>query len=242
MANHNTVNCFKKPKTRGKRSASKSDDAQKRKRSNNDDEHIHAIISKTVKAAMKASFKTNSDDELNNLNEVDMYLPSQTKKRKTVVYVPQTLGTITSQSANPTTLKVLIDGGCTSPIIREQFTKQFLKTVDSKTWKTQNGTFKTKHKAIIKFKLPEFCRMKEITWSCYINNHTTTQQTDYDMIIGLDLQQELGIVVDNEKCEMRWGDHNAPMKEKGSLSDRISMQQLLYEIENEPSVIMNVSG
>ncbi|MGH7954422.1 MAG: hypothetical protein ACREOZ_00520, partial [Gloeomargaritales cyanobacterium] len=195
MQNHNTVDCFKKPKGQGNGSNNKGAQGQKRKhRGQADGEQLNAIITKSVQAAMKEyqkqSKSDSSDDELNNLNDIDSYsFPTSTtrKKRKKAVYVPQTIGTIASLAyANPTALRVLIDSGCTSTIILKKYAKQFHTVVEPKTWKTEKGTFTTTHRAKVNFKLPEFCRMKEIAWPCYVNTHSNPKQASYDMIIGLD--------------------------------------------------------
>ncbi|MGH7954671.1 MAG: hypothetical protein ACREOZ_01795, partial [Gloeomargaritales cyanobacterium] len=149
MTNHDTANCFKKPKQSGAENVARGNGKKKRSRPAENSEHLNALVSKKVSEALKASReKSDSEDELNNLNELDMYSSSSRKKQKTVVYVPQTLGTISSpQNVNPTPLRVLIDGGCTSTIVHERFTKHLPKIIDPKSWKTENGTFTTTHKA-----------------------------------------------------------------------------------------------
>ena len=53
------------------------------------------------------------------------------------------------------------------------------------------GTFKTKRKARVEFKLPEFSQNKTITWMAHVDETTDTATSQYDMIIGTDLMAEL---------------------------------------------------
>ncbi|MGH7974471.1 MAG: reverse transcriptase domain-containing protein [bacterium] len=243
MTNHSTSECFKK---RGSNSGNGRNDRYSKRNISKQEEMVNAIVSKSVRAAMKqikgsSKNDSNSDDELNNIDDINMYdrLPSHIgKKQKKAIFVPQMIGTIASQlKANPMVLRVLIDSGCTSTIMLEKYGKQFPKVVEPKSWKTEKGIFTTTHNATVKFKLPELCRMKEITWPCYVNAHADPRQANYDMIIGLDLQQELGLTVDNENLMVHWGELTAPMKEKGSLNNTVIVEQLLHTISDEPSII-----
>ena len=79
------------------------------------------------------------------------------------------------------------------------------------------GNFTTNQKALIDFKFPELSTGKNITWICHVDNKTPKEQAMYDLIIGMDLMTEIGIVVDTKTKEVRWEGHTTPLKQKGDL-------------------------
>ena len=56
--------------------------------------------------------------------------------------------------------------------------------------------FSTRQKGLVNFNLLEFSLSREIEWSCHIDKKTDPSKSPYDMIIGLDLIDELGLVID----------------------------------------------
>ena len=88
------------------------------------------------------------------------------------------------------TLKALLDSGATATLINSKFVKH-LKRHKCKTtpWLTQNGTFTTGSKAKIEFLIPELNDQRLV--SAYV--HNTPQDMSYDMIIGQDLMQQMGL-------------------------------------------------
>ena len=61
---------------------------------------------------------------------------------------------------------------------------------------TAAGNYNTTHTAKVLFTLPEFSESKILHWDFHLDPETDTQGTGYDMIIGWDLMQELGVLID----------------------------------------------
>ena len=88
------------------------------------------------------------------------------------------------------TLKALLDSGATGTIVKSKYVKHMKRHKCPATqWETQNGTFTTNSKAEIEFLIPELNAQRLI--NTYV--HDTSSEMSYDMIIGQDLMQELGI-------------------------------------------------
>ena len=98
------------------------------------------------------------------------------------------------------------------------------------------GSFTTDKVAMLHFRMPELSTSKEIKWPCHVDEHTTAENSPYDLILGLDLLTELKMVLDFEKRTLRWGDSEAEMKERGVITDTSALQ-LLYEMSQDSTVI-----
>jgi len=108
------------------------------------------------------------------------------------------------------TIKVLFDSGASETIVNNKLVINLRKKITEKPsqWTTAAGIVQTKHKAQIRFTLPEFYENTIIKH----NAHVLTSDMSYDMIIGRDLLKLLGIHLDFTNDEIRWGDANIPMK------------------------------
>ncbi len=75
----------------------------------------------------------------------------------------------------------------------------------------QGGIFQTEYCSKVQLSLPEFYYQKLIKWSVYVNDRKT--DFDYDMIIGLNLLKELGIILNFGAEMIIWHDVAVPMKD-----------------------------
>ena len=117
-------------------------------------------------------------------------------------------------------LRVLVDTGASaSVIIGEHCTKLKMKPSPITTWTTKAGTFTTTRKARLKFFLPEFHQTKEISWACHVDDTATARTSQYDMILGRDLLEALGLIINFHDHTMTWDEATIPMKDIGSLRD-----------------------
>jgi hypothetical protein len=89
----------------------------------------------------------------------------------------------------------------------------------------------------MEFRLPEFSLNQYITWSCQVDESTDTKLAQYDMIIGDDLMQELGIDLLFSKHLMVWENNEVPMKNRGLLKDT-NIAQHIYGMHVEDSPII----
>ena len=114
-------------------------------------------------------------------------------------------------------LRVLVDTGASaSVIIGEHCRKLKMKPSPTTTWTTKAGTFTTTRKARLKFILPEFNQTKEISWACHVDDNATASNSQYDMILGRDLLETLGLIINFHDHTMTWEEATIPMKDYGT--------------------------
>ena len=82
------------------------------------------------------------------------------------------------------------------------------KTQPPAIWNTAAGLLNTTKTVNIVFTLPEFYESKYLEVTPYV----FTNQTRYDMIIGRDLLQQLGMVIDFNTNTIQWNEAIVPMK------------------------------
>ena len=98
------------------------------------------------------------------------------------------------------TVKALLDSGATATLINSKFVKHLKRQKCKPTsWITQNGTFTTCSKAKIEFLIPELNDQRLVT----AHVHDTPQDMTYDMIIGQDLMQQMGIDILNSSKSIK---------------------------------------
>ena len=114
---------------------------------------------------------------------------------------------------------MLFNTGCGGTLVNHSLVKLLRKKDTSKTkWKTKVGTFETSKKVKCKFTLPEFHENKEITWNMYVDN-ASPKDCHYDMIIGQNLLEELGMDFLFSEGIMIWHNVEVPMKDPKILSE-----------------------
>ena len=77
-------------------------------------------------------------------------------------------------------------------------------------WKTKGGIFANDKKAKIQFALPKFDTQKAIEWDIHVDSTTKSSETKYDMIIGSDVMDELGLDVKFSDHAVQWGGEEGP--------------------------------
>ena len=115
-----------------------------------------------------------------------------------------------------TTVKVLLDSGASHTIVNKRCVRKLRrKRASSAEWSTAAGTFSTNSKTVLNFQLPELAPSAEITTSAYVYKG---KMHDYDIIVGRDLLNELGIDLRFSDCVISWPRMHAeiPMKPQGS--------------------------
>ena len=81
------------------------------------------------------------------------------------------------------------------------------KPVQEVKWSTQAGSFKTKRSCNIEFTLPAFHEHRKTACNAYVDE-SHQDSCNYDMIIGRDLLQSLGINWLFETAEIKWDNDN----------------------------------
>ena len=85
------------------------------------------------------------------------------------------------------------------------------------TWITKGGNFQTSKKCKTTFILNEFFKNKFIEWNVHVDS--TPSPHCYDMILGHDIMNELGITLNFKDQTMTWDDWTIHMKDPESLPD-----------------------
>jgi Retroviral aspartyl protease len=87
------------------------------------------------------------------------------------------------------TVKALLDSGASASLITEKYTKKLKKRQTPQGWSTPGGELNTNKMVKGQFTMPELQNDKIIEWNMYV----TKDLGNYDMIIGRDILQFLGI-------------------------------------------------
>ncbi len=115
---------------------------------------------------------------------------------------------------------MLVDTGASaSVVLGEHCTKLKMKSAPTTTWTTKAGTFTTTQKAQLKFILPKFSQSKTISWACcHMDDIATASNSQYNMILGRDLLETPGFIINFNGHTMTWDEATILMKEYGSIS------------------------
>ncbi len=118
-------------------------------------------------------------------------------------------------------LRCLIDSGSTGCIILNEFTDGLKKQkCNSAKWTTKGGVFSTDSECVVPFYIADFSTQKLVTWTCHVDTTDKSVSSNYDMIIGKDLLNHLGIDIKFSSGTLKWEDTEVPMREFGELRDK----------------------
>ena len=98
------------------------------------------------------------------------------------------------------------------------------------------GQFNTKRRASINFKLPEFATNKTITWLAHVDETTDPKKAMFDLIIGIDLMEALGVNISFKDNTITWDDVIIPMKERGLVAD-VEAKEIIFHTAVQSPVI-----
>jgi predicted aspartyl protease len=121
------------------------------------------------------------------------------------------------------TLKALLDTGASATILKMEHAKKLKVKVDQDTtWATAAGVISTSKTAKANFTMPELDHTMVIQWDFHLAKHLAS----YDMIIGRDLLQDLGIKMDFDDMTVNYQHVSIPMKPKdGTYEDSFFIQE-----------------
>ena len=102
--------------------------------------------------------------------------------------------------------RVLLDTGSTASICTSSLAKLGETSTarkNSRTWETANGTFTTESVAKLGISLPEFSTKNIIVHTFHV---APKGLLDYDLIMGVDVMRNVGLVLDFQEKTMSWND------------------------------------
>ena len=110
----------------------------------------------------------------------------------------------------PVTIKALLDSGASESLVTEKFARKLRKKRTSKStvWATPAGDLTTTSKVKAQFTMPELQEKQLVEWSL----HVTKNMGAYDMIIGRDILEFLGIDILFSEKVVTWNGSELPFK------------------------------
>jgi len=131
-------------------------------------------------------------------------VPSQWVAPILVAQVQTTLG-----SPKIKDVTVLLDSGASSSIVSYKIARKLrLHKGAACTWNTAAGILTTSEKTTLQFMLPELSEVQLIEWHVHVVHNTSL---NYDIIIGCDMLEELGIIIDFKTKQVTWDEVSVPM-------------------------------
>ena len=131
----------------------------------------------------------------------------EAKKKKASHKSPEIIVEIPASTDDepPQILRGLLDSGSTGCILLNEFTKGLKKRFgETEQWMTKGGTFTTKAKCRVPMILPDFTRQTKVEFDCHVDPTQKSNNTNYDIILGKDFMQELGIDTLNSFLTLQW--------------------------------------
>jgi RNase H-like domain found in reverse transcriptase/Reverse transcriptase (RNA-dependent DNA polymerase)/Integrase zinc binding domain/Retroviral aspartyl protease len=118
-----------------------------------------------------------------------------------------------------TKIKILFDSGASKSIINDQLIPQnkLKRHQQSTVWTTVAGKFETCATAVVAFKIPVLHESRVIQSDMHVVPH----MGKYDIIIGRDLLQDLGIILNFKDKTIQWEHGSVPMPSNYSASHDI---------------------
>ena len=110
------------------------------------------------------------------------------------------------------TAKILLDSGASKTIVNRNVVKKLkiVKNAKKLTFNTPSGPLITHSSCKLLFKLPELSNSRIIEWKCQVND--SKSPSNYDMIVGRDLLEQLGINLKFHTQTIEWDDAEIPMR------------------------------
>ncbi len=143
-------------------------------------------------------------------------------------------------------LRALLDSGCSKSIILREFTsksrRRILDERDHVRYKTYGGYFTSSAVASVPFKLIEFNTYKDklINYEFQVDSVQRSKDSNYDLILGSDIMNDLNIDLLFSENKIRIGQKNEydsiPMKELGMLSDPDSCS-MVYDMHMQSPIL-----
>jgi transposase InsO family protein len=184
---------------------------------------------------------TRSGRAINNIENIsETYMLRRLNKRRSDAIVdslrdtsksPEIIVEIPVPGESPRILRALLDSGSSGCIILNEFAKGLERTNSDlkESWLTKGGIFYTKGKCKVPMILPDFTRTVKITFPCHVDPTQTSDETNYDMILGRDFMHKVGIDLLLKTYMIVWDGIEVPMREWGALRDRRSMKKSILD-------------
>ena len=127
-------------------------------------------------------------------------------------------------------LRILLDSGCGATIINHKLLSKLKQKSNTKTrWKTKAGSFNTSKTCKCTLFLPEFHENREIEWTVHVDE--SDDPSRYDMILGRDLMEALGMDLCFSQNLIKWDGATTPMQDP-SVFDESNIDDFEQEVHS----------
>ena len=172
----------------------------------------------------------------NDVHKNELTKDKNSNEKPTPVTVAAVRGGKKDRDIKYNNLRCLVDSGSSDSLILKEFANTLRKK--NSVFDTGNGTMSTSHETKISFTLPEFSDKKIITWDKF-NVGEKKNLGGYDMIIGRDICDAIGMDVRFSKSILEWEGIQIPMRDFNRLRQynfsRKEFRMMIKEVK-EPIV------
>jgi hypothetical protein len=175
---------------------------------------------------------------------IDLIANSSLKRiNKEVNYSPISFATVRGGAKGERNkhqgLLVLFDTGCSHSMLSAAVAKHVRWTRSETSFNTAAGQYDTSHKATVLFTLPEFSESKNLRWEFHLDSQKDSKNVGYDMIIGRDLMQELGLNIDFASRTVSWEGSRVAMRDFFDDSRKYRELHMIMQQSTEPDSVKN---
>ncbi|MGH7954863.1 MAG: hypothetical protein ACREOZ_02765, partial [Gloeomargaritales cyanobacterium] len=109
--------------------------------------------------------------------------------------------------------RALLDSGATSSLVNASLThpEELIKENHPTNWVTKGGSFRTTHIAKVNFHFLELNSKQQINGIFHVDNDASQHSGGYDLIIGFDLMETIGLDLLISERLIKWGDYSTSM-------------------------------
>ncbi len=108
-------------------------------------------------------------------------------------------------------MNILLDSGCGATLVKDSFLLKLpQKKTSNTTWATKAGSFTSPKKCKCKFMTPEFHKHRVVEWEAYVDD-CKSNVSMYNMIIGRDQMEAIGLDLLFSENLMRWDNASVPI-------------------------------
>ena len=166
----------------------------------------------------------------------NLFEPSTKKNKETLSPIVFANVNVKRGKGKVQTIKVLLDSGASKTFINKQVVRKLkiVKNASKMVFNTPGGQLISNSTCKVLFQLPELNSSRTIEWKCQVNDSKVP--TNYDMIIGRDLLEELGINIQFSDGTIEWDDAQLPMR-----SPNITQAESFLTEDNEGKLAMQAA-
>jgi len=177
---------------------------------------------------VEKGFSINADDTSYDTMPAE-YMTEENQRKIIPMVIGRTTRIVkTKRGRNKTKVKlfkILFDSGATGNLIADYLVGREDKTkISGVTYTTANGNFTTKEACDVTFDMPEFSSRKSVDLTFNVFKNSTN--IPYDMIIGTEALDTLGVKLDFENNVCKWDNVKIEMKTNAECFDLVNSHKL----------------